>query len=301
MPLEQLNHPTPIVLITNCDNNFAILLGAMVYSLGKNYVGSSSIHLYAISDGIFSINKHKVEQSNVSDKITIQWVEVTESLLQQLNLPDNPNNVLHCRTTYCKLLMPYFLPKEVKKAIYIDVDTIILGDIEHLWNISIQAPNIVAAVQDPIGTAAAEGGIGNYAALGIDADNPYFNAGLIMVDLERWRAADISHRVVNCVNQYTEYADFADQYGLNVILATQWQILDPLWNYYANQNAPATVPHIIHYIMQKPIYHDYACTEHFRQIFYDHLQHTPWRGLKPMGRWQRRINRWLAQWNIVKI
>jgi glycosyltransferase involved in cell wall biosynthesis len=59
---------------------------------------------------------------------------------------------------------------------------------------------------------------------------PYFNAGVLVLNLERWRAENISQKVFRYLREYRKYLNFEDQEGLNAVLAGDWGMLDPKWN-----------------------------------------------------------------------
>ncbi len=61
-------------------------------------------------------------------------------------------------------------------------------------------------------------------------DTPYFNAGVMVLHLGRWRSEDVAPAIIEF--QYTngQSTKQSDQDGLNAILAGKWGQLDPRWN-----------------------------------------------------------------------
>lgn len=83
------------------------------------------------------------------------------------------------------------------------------------------------------------------------------------------------------VFQKYKYANFPDQYGLNVVFANQWLELDSGWNSYSIVEKDD--PNIIHYIGIKPIFTSYNYVRKYKDEFYHYLNLTPWVGFKPIG------------------
>src|SRR5690606_6741170 len=165
---------------------------------------------------------------------------------KQLTLPVDGST--YPLNIYARLFIPHFVPQEVEKVVYLDVDMIVLKDVFDLWNIDISGYTI-AAVHDTFDTAYY--GIKNYEELGIPKDSKYFNSGLLMIDTVKWRRDRITEKLMRCLIKYKEYAKYPDQYGLNVIFANAWYELDSRWNTFIYKDEED--PHILHFIGYKPI------------------------------------------------
>ena len=58
----------------------------------------------------------------------------------------------------------------------------------------------------------------------------YFNSGIMLIDLKRWRDEDVGAKAIACVKLCPERMLFADQCALNAVIHTRWLSLDPAWN-----------------------------------------------------------------------
>src|SRR5690606_38046383 len=139
------------------------------------------------------------------------------------------------------------------------------------------------------------GGIKNYKELGIDPDTKYFNAGLMLINLDRWKEEDVTKLVLETVKENGNFAQYPDQYGLNVVFANRWLELDSRWNVFASVYHEA--PFLIHFTGVKPLFKGYNYSLDYRKIFYDFVKLTPWSSFSPQNnyKWQLKIVR-----NIVK-
>ncbi len=89
----------------------------------------------------------------------------------------------------------------------------------------------VLAVQDyVIQTVSSPLGLADYAALGYSPDQWYFNSGVLVIDLKRWRDEQIPARVMRYNRERPGQIKFPDQDGLNAVLANDCGFLDLRWN-----------------------------------------------------------------------
>jgi lipopolysaccharide biosynthesis glycosyltransferase len=70
----------------------------------------------------------------------------------------------------------------------------------------------------------------NYAELGIPPSNRYFQSGVLVINLKRWRERNVSERVFHYLAQHKDRVQFLDQGALNAVLFDDWFRLDQRWN-----------------------------------------------------------------------
>ena len=58
----------------------------------------------------------------------------------------------------------------------------------------------------------------------------YFNAGVLLIDLDRWRKERISEKALEYLAQHLQ-SPYADQDALNFACDGLWKRLDPRWNF----------------------------------------------------------------------
>lgn len=272
-----------IYIICVCDDHYAILLAALIKSIELNHKSGETIEFFIVEDGIGKRNKEKIIGSFINDIIVIHWLPMKDCLPAEAKVPIDKSSLP--LNIYTRLFIPYFIPAHIKKVIFLDVDMIVLEDISKMWNTDLEN-NIVGAVQDQfIQIVSKWGGVSNYEELGIDADNKYFNAGLMVIDIEKWKAADITNKVLNCIFDNSNLAQFQDQYGLNAVLAKDWYEFDPLWNRFAYSEDKN--PHLIHFTGRKPIYKTYEFSEAYKNLFFKYLDQTQWKNFKQISETKR--------------
>lgn len=187
--------------------------------------------------------------------------------------------------TYYRCILADLLPSSIDKVIYLDCDIVVLGDILPFWNISLEGVG-VAAVED-IGCNEAE----RYEILQYPQEDSYFNAGVLLINLDYWRKHCMTKACIDYYHQYPERILFNDQDLLNSILHKDKKLIDLRWNvqdgFYRNpkiisdawKNKFAEVlkhPVVLHYTNRKPW--DYDSQHPLRNEYFRYLEKTPWKG-----------------------
>lgn len=110
---------------------------------------------------------------------------------------------------------------KVKKALYIDSDTIIRGSLNGLYQKELYGSPL-AAVIDPV--------IPFKPQLGILRDAPYFNSGVMLINMEIWRKHSIGEKAIYFAETHPELIEFVDQDALNRVINGHFVKLHPKFN-----------------------------------------------------------------------
>lgn len=277
----------PITVVTVCDNHFAVMLAALLQSIVKNQNGSEFISLYIVDDGISNKNRRLLDTIIQAPNFNVIWLPIKKAIPKDINLPLDNSTFPLC--VYVRICIPYFLPPETEKAIYLDADTLLECDIRTLWEIDMKGYGIAAVTDRAKTVDTSWAGIQNYEELGIPGESLYFNTGVLVMDLKKWREEGISRRVFQCIEENIQYANFPDQYGLNVYFANRWLELSHRWNSYAQEDV--FNPFIIHFTGMKPIYKGYQYNQNYKARFYGYLSETPFRKFKPKNTYFRSLSK----------
>jgi len=143
------------------------------------------------------------------------------SLLQASSKPLQgfPVNGHATVATYFRLLLPELLPTSVDRVIFIDADTIVTDSLAPLWNIPLQGKAIAAVPEHRFSCNDHGHEFGSY-----------FNAGIMLVDLQKWRESDLLQRGRLFANAYPECMRHWDQDVLNHVFKNDWVALPDRWN-----------------------------------------------------------------------
>ena len=278
-----------LTVVVATDNHYIILLAALIKSIEANLATDKNIDIYIIEDNVSQANKIKLQQSVNTNITTLIWKDMAGVIPDGIKLPlDRSSYPLNI---YMRLFIPYFIPQEIETVLYLDVDMIVQKDITTLFENDL-SNYVVAAVLDPriITFDNSWGGVLNYRELGLPGTTRYFNTGLLLMNTKKWREQNVTEKIITCIDTHKKFANYPDQYGLNVVLANQWLELDPLWNHFSTIDA-TEIPFLIHFVERKPIYKAYNFNADFKKIFYSYLNQTPWKNFKPIGESSRYIKK----------
>jgi len=265
-----------ISIVVASDNFYAILIAALLKSIDVNHKTPEHIDFHIIDDGISTKFKKQLETIVDSSRLTIFWHTSKSIIPSNLSIPVDTSGFP--MTTYLRVFAPNVVGLDVHKLLYIDVDIILQDDISKLWHMS-TGEHVIAAVQDIAKTVDCDwGGLPNYKELGLDPKTKYFNAGVLLINTDKWREQNISAEIIGALIKYKETVQLGDQYGLNVVFATKWEELDPKWNWFASLEKGN--PSLIHFLDIKPIFTTYNSNEYFKQEFFRYLDMTPWKNFK---------------------
>ncbi len=142
---------------------------------------------------------------------------------------------------YYRLLLPDLIDGD--RVIYLDCDTIVRRSLSELWNVDLRG-HPLAAVTDfcltyhmrnqglPIVHKGKDILVDDYALEVLDFDlttTPYFNSGVLVMDLEAWRNMNVADRCIKFC-QEAGALNTADQDAANHVLQGDFLRLDPRWN-----------------------------------------------------------------------
>jgi lipopolysaccharide biosynthesis glycosyltransferase len=298
----------PIVVLA-ADENFAMPLAATVRSALDNLSAGRRLRLFVLDGGLNDATKERLQQSWPGERCQLSWVDVDPTKVSDLPITGDKHLNHVC---YYRILMPWLVPSDIRQAIYLDSDMIVCSDLGRLWDAGLNGFTC-RAVQDcavpfidPRVALAnyhrcwrhlgSSDPVANYRELGLDPRAPYFNSGLLFVNLPAWRSADLTSRLLACLEQNRPYVRWSDQYALNVVLTKCWGELDLRWNQGSNifsypswSQSPfdrqtfeqlRDDPYIVHFTTRyKPWL--VTCLHPLRKLFFEYVDRTAWSGWRP--------------------
>ncbi len=129
------------------------------------------------------------------------------------------------RETYLRLLAPEVLPAGIERLLYLDSDVVVVDNIAELYDVDLHSAPLAAALDGRWGPASSE----RLQALGIDPER-YVNAGVLLLDLARWRREALAERVLAFAAAKGSLLLRHDQDALNAVLGPDILQLDRRWN-----------------------------------------------------------------------
>ncbi|HEY3673015.1 MAG TPA: glycosyltransferase family 8 protein [Acidimicrobiia bacterium] len=209
----------PIVVAIAADTNFSKQLAVVIASLSR-VTGDRPHAVFVLHDGYTVELQAKVEQVAGTD-VDLVWTDVSPSrAVTDALLPGH----LPSATLY-RLRLEELLPETIERVIYLDADTIVRRSLAPLWELDLD-DRLAGGVRDAWINWSAQAL--PWRALGVSPQLPYFNCGVLLIPLGRWREHDVSAQALRLAGEY-RFQD-GDQGAINVTLDGAWWQLDPRWN-----------------------------------------------------------------------
>ena len=197
-------------VVFSSDDNYAPHLGAAIYSLICCNSGFEHIMVYIIDNEIREENRKKLSAIvNIASNAEIIWIPF-EKYREKLKLNLMWNISI---SSYARLFIAEMVPESVKRIIYLDCDMIVCQSLKELWDTDLNGKTI-GVVQDTVGCRAKE-------QLSLSMNERYFNAGLLLIDLDAWRKHGIGAKCLHFLEAYNGQVYHHDQGVLNGVLCNE--------------------------------------------------------------------------------
>jgi lipopolysaccharide biosynthesis glycosyltransferase len=141
------------------------------------------------------------------------------------------------RAVFRRLFLDRALPAEYERIVSIDSDIwIARPGLGGLASLDFRGAPFAAAydmifLMDLAKNALSKQFQADRAALGLDLTTPYFNAGVLAIDRQRWDALALGERVAAALRRTPERYPFLEQSALNEIIAGGFAPLSPRYNF----------------------------------------------------------------------
>ena len=207
---------------------------------------SEKVDIYIIHNNPDSFNSLS---NNIESHKNTRSITITKFEKENLNFPNVANSHVS-EATYYRLFIERLLPNSLDNVLYLDADIICIADpikeIKENFNNLSNTKKTVASVFEnfsPMEIKELE------TRLNINANN-YFNAGVMFIDLEKWRKKSIESLSIEIIKEKNKELKFWDQDILNIIFNDDVFEISNSLNYIINIEKQTTIPkatRFIHY------------------------------------------------------
>lgn len=188
--------------------------------------------------------------------------------------------------SYLRIFIPEILAESEERILYLDCDLVVQEDIKPLWDFDL-GDKVIAAAPNPFFV--------RHGDLDLPSDADYFNAGVLLINLRRWREANGTARLIRFIEAHHAHLYAHDQDALNAVFLGEFAELAPQWNFqtsmlwcepealslrYEEFRHLVDDPAIIHYTTPSKPWH-FGNTHPHKSIYYHYLMKTPYRDYKP--------------------
>ncbi len=245
-------------LVISFNEKYRMPAEVMLRSFYENLSSGDIVHVWVLHLGL-SDKVRAMFVVNVSDICKVQFINMTHAILKDLPVS---GHISH--ESYLRVFAYLYLPEHVKRALYIDVDIIVNKSMRDFYFQPFDNALIVACED----FWASHNDETLYANLEMALAEPYFNAGVLLLDMEAMRAIPgLQEQIVCYIEKKRDKLMYHDQDILNGFFRQNVKIItDTRYNCFVTAIATcrqsrkaARQAYIIHYVeRKKPWNEDYV-------------------------------------------
>lgn len=239
-----------IHLVLAFDNNFWAPAYAVMRSVCLTTQRPSRLQFHLCHDGVTQQNRGELDQIAAEFGAALVHYPLDEHSGFAKLAEGLPLERRFRRIIYARLLLNAILPSQLGRVIYLDSDTMVMADIAQVWDADL-AGKTLGAVSDPMRLFNMYGRDLREKHDLFEQGMPYFNSGMLVIDLQRLAAADLPGRLQQFAETGVMGRLYYDQDILNLVFKGDWQPLDWRFNIVDPHMAhQAMEPVILHYTLQ---------------------------------------------------
>lgn len=278
-----------IVYVAN--EAYVSILGTSLYSLYENNKDAVILDVYIIQTGISEGSVKLLEDLAGYFQRSINIINF-EDIRQkkELDFVENKFDI----SVMARLFADELLPEDVKRVLYIDCDTLVLKSLQKLFFADLGEKTIGAVPEPTINIKVKK-------SIGIDVRQMYFNSGVLLIDLNKYREKKFRKRILAYYDNIKESTIFSDQDAINGALCHHIKVLSPRYNFFANYRywsykalinySPSygIIPEKVYQSAKKdPVILHFAGDERpwyegnlnpYKKLYKSYQNKTPWRGI----------------------
>lgn len=265
-----------INIVFAIDNNYVQHLSVAMVSLLENN-RDLPFKIYVISSGLSKKNVSNILKLSGRYDCEIQNITVSDDLFVTLATA----HPYYPKGTYYRLLIPELIDEE--KVLYLDSDIVVNGSIRELYDQEF-GDCFVCAIEDP--------GFDRHRQLKMDPRSTYFNSGMMLVNLAKWKKDGIQRKVIDFIENNQDAILFPDQCGLNAVIDGRWRKVplkynqqssifsegfEKKFNCFSHEELEEAKEHpvIIHYTSGSKPWH-YKNTHPYKKLYWKYIKMTPY-------------------------
>lgn len=225
------------------DQKFLRYAKTMVNSLVQNNA-NHEIHLYLVSDDVTQEEADIAFATILTGRQTLTVTHVSKEDIGNIG-----SNTRFGHYVFYRILLYKFLPAEISTILCLDVDIVVNGDLSALFETQLDGYALGACI-DGRPTCAAAFSKQQRERYDLPPEQPYYNAGVILMNLEKMRAEDKGGQMLQAALQDSSL-HFLEQDLFNIFYKDEIFHLPNRFNHApfkdAISNEPGIEPVIIHY------------------------------------------------------
>lgn len=206
------------------DDRYMMPAGVCITSIFENNK-DEKVRVHLITEGISKENEKKLRKTAERYQ---QQVEIHRVDAEIFN--DFPTTSQFSKAIYLRYLIPQILDENIEKALYLDCDIICDASLKKLWASDL-GDNYCGVCLDPHGDDIVIRNRLNAHQEHLTSEDVYFNSGVLLFDVRKWREENLAHQLITFVDQNKDICNvYPDQDALNCLFVGKVKFLPLRYN-----------------------------------------------------------------------
>ncbi len=286
----------PIKIIFGVDGSYSQHLAVTLVSLLENNP-ANHFDILVVTINMAEADRWKIEAlAGRFDNVVLAFQSFDISRYSHFR---TDNHISHA--SYLRIFIPEILPDSVEKVLYLDCDLVVRHDIAPLWRTEL-GDKVLSGVRNPFFV--------RHGDLEMPAGADYFNAGVLLMNLKRWRELDGTARLIRFIEAHHDHLWAHDQDALNAVFCGEFRELAPFWNFqtsmlwtepdelslsYPQFRGLLEDPGVVHFTTPSKPWH-FSNLHPYKETYFQYLARTPYSNFQPadvsLGSLLTRVLKW---------
>lgn len=186
---------------------YAPFAGVSVTSVFENNQDAEHITVYVLGEGISEESRQRFSllAEQYGREIVFLNADAVMEHMKELHMPAYRGSY----AANLRLFLSDILPEKMERILYLDADTIVTDSLEPIFNTDM-GEKVIGMVIDSLTKR-------HKYDIGLTVDEDYYNSGVILFDMNKWREGSYTQRIVDHVLHVRSSYPAPDQDLLNVV------------------------------------------------------------------------------------
>ena len=230
-PTDKFTKVVPVFITIN--NAYAPYAAATIHSLEMKSNKKRYYRVIILHDGL-TLDNYVRLRSLATKNVAVQFRKISNNLYLRALVAYCTRRQKGAGDFFSSAVYYYrfFIPRlfsQYEKAVYIDSDTILTGDVGELFDMELDEHEVIAAMVDPKVEVISEFRDYVEKAVGVP-HTEYVNDGVMLMSLKKMRKMKYLSTMIDLIQEYDADLVAPDQDYANVILKGKIRHFGPEWN-----------------------------------------------------------------------
>lgn len=205
-----------IHLLFAINQNFTGLLCNCLKSIFRNG-GAERYEIYILHSDLNESAEDYIKQS-VGDKGICTFIRIDDTVFEGF-----PETGRYPKQIYYRMIAPLYLPAELDRILYLDVDLVVINSLLELYNMDFDGSYYIACSHTKSALTKV-----NQFRLGVEKDVPYINTGVLLMNLQLLRNQISIERLRQVTKKFEKKLILPDQDLLTILHGSNIKLIDTM-------------------------------------------------------------------------